>query len=184
MAFGWEVSAGWQWLVWAFLMAFFCFGFGTIFWGLIPGLDRYEEAWWNRKPVVWALLGLLVVYSLGTALSHSILYFIFRHPVVPKDLAHLIKTTMPDNRVLIVGDRVAEQFMFSYFILFSYLSFPRSTKRKEWTSDHFVHCLVGITLLVWGVQILAAYHLYLSRGSAILGFDLWDAIFNFKDGVR
>jgi len=156
MTFGWEVSAGWQWLVWACLMVFFCFTFGTIFWGLIPGLDRYEEAWWNRKPVVWTLLGLFVVYSLGTALSQGILYFFFRHPVVPKDLSQLIKATMPDNRVLIVGDRLAERFLFSYFILFSYLSFPRSTKRKNWTSDHFVACLVGITLLLWGIQVLGA----------------------------
>jgi hypothetical protein len=183
MVLGWEASAGWQWVFWICLMAFFCFGFGTIFWALIVGLDRYEEAWWNKKPVVWILLGLFVGFSFGPPFSNALLHFFFRHPVVPESLPHIIKATIPDNRMLIAGDRLAEDFLFSFFILIATLGVPRSTTIKEWTSDHFVLCLAGVFLFWWGLKVLLAYFAYLLIGGQILGFDIWEAIFRFRGRI-
>ncbi len=180
MVFGWEASAGWQWVVWSCLIVFFCFGFGTLFWIIKKGLNRYEDAWWNRPLVVWSLLGLWAGFSLAPPFSNSLLHFFFSHPVVPNSLPHLLKTTFPDNRFLIIGDRLAEDFLFSYFILVAYLGWERPTKIKEWISNNFVLCLSGFFLLLWGYKVFVAYFIYPRNRSQILGFDVWEAIFKFR----
>ena len=161
-------------------MVFLCFGFGTLFWHMIVGLDRYEDAWWNKSLVVWILLGVWTGFSLAPSFSNAPLSIFFSHSVVPNSLSHLLKTTFPNNHHLIVGDRLAEDFLFSYFVMVAYLGWERSTKSKAWIANHFTLCLTGLFLFWLGLKVFVVYIVNLGNGGQILGFDVWEAMFNFK----